>query len=72
MPTVLKVTTGCSVAAFAAQELCMLLARRTGIPCEVGDVECGERDGASELNCYIPFRINSLKNGAYSYSLALS
>jgi hypothetical protein len=42
---VLKVTTGCSVAAFALLELCMLLARRAGIPCGVDDVE---RNAASE------------------------
>ncbi|KAJ6541253.1 hypothetical protein DFH09DRAFT_51660 [Mycena vulgaris] len=36
---VLKVTTGCSVAAFAALELCLFVARRAGI--RAGDPECG-------------------------------
>jgi hypothetical protein len=49
MPTCSKVSTGCPVAALAALELRLLLTRRTGIPCEVKDVECGERDGASEF-----------------------
>ncbi|KAJ7124238.1 hypothetical protein C8R44DRAFT_980615 [Mycena epipterygia] len=38
---VLKVTTGCSLVAFAAVELCLLLARRAGIPCNAKDAECG-------------------------------
>ncbi|KAJ6556794.1 hypothetical protein DFH09DRAFT_1365498 [Mycena vulgaris] len=36
---VLKVTTGCSVAAFAALELCLFVARRVGV--RAGDPECG-------------------------------
>ncbi|KAJ7724651.1 hypothetical protein B0H16DRAFT_1595873 [Mycena metata] len=38
---VLMVTTVCSVAAFSALELCLLLARRAGIAGCEGDAECG-------------------------------
>ncbi|KAF8143814.1 hypothetical protein K438DRAFT_1783384 [Mycena galopus ATCC 62051] len=41
---VLKVTTPCSVVAFAALELGVLLASRAGIACQRGDVECGSGD----------------------------
>ncbi|KAJ7911267.1 hypothetical protein B0H13DRAFT_2328482 [Mycena leptocephala] len=51
---VLKVTTDCSIAAFGAPELCMLLARRAGKPCEVEDVGCRERNVVSKLLHPIP------------------
>ncbi|KAJ7840981.1 hypothetical protein B0H13DRAFT_1910469 [Mycena leptocephala] len=66
---VLKVTTVCSVAAFGALELCMLLARRMGIPYEVEDVECAG-SATERLSCYIPFRKNGWKNSASSDCLA--
>ncbi|KAJ6550245.1 hypothetical protein B0H19DRAFT_1074108 [Mycena capillaripes] len=45
---VLKVTTGCSLVAFATLELCLVLARRAGIPCEAGDAEYGLGEGLSQ------------------------
>ncbi|KAF7365541.1 hypothetical protein MVEN_00427400 [Mycena venus] len=52
---VLKVTTVCSLVAFAALELCALLARRAGMACETGDVECGGSDAVQSIStCPVP------------------
>jgi hypothetical protein len=50
----LKVIIGSSVAAFAALEPFMLLTRRSGIPCEVEDVECGQPNAVFEPLLPIP------------------
>jgi len=49
---VLKVTTICSVFAFAALELCVLFARRAGMACESGDVECGVSDAVQSISAH--------------------
>lgn len=53
---VLKVTTACSVVAFVALELCVLLARRAGVPCRTRDVdlERGGSDALQPVSAYPP------------------
>lgn len=51
---VLKVTTACSIVAFAAIELCVLLARRAGMPCRTRDVEYGGSDTLQPVSAYPP------------------